>query len=464
MLKEESKYEEWLTTIVNTRLLYNTMEKIEAAMDNHSIHSNGIKRSFSSAQKMRSAFRDLKVEVALMTDNSLTLDLVLTQYKEAWEFYKANLSRRSNPHEVALELLRYCFYPYQQEGLGKKKRFIFEQVVENHICAPLLALMLLKIIPGYDSKDGDVVNMAYQYEQAMLFLEEYTKDGTMFDVLPMITKARSESHKTRMMMLYHFNQILGAYEAFTTSQHIYNTSSAVKRKRVQLDLKGFWNECGGTADYTEFWQIAPTNNTGAFFATHWRKGADNTLTGIRYTLFASEDEDGGIVFYVVHPEAQKKLIKRQRYTDKDHAWYKMPKPESDAPDYLPLLRNIKSSVWPLSIYLTRVTDNAVSELYRQWMDKCEIVKRFADCEYEFHSNLYAVTLDALYISTEQEHEYYKIPKDAYDGFEKIQLGDNVGTLKMNGKVYLGFDEFLLYIPTNKSELKKYGITKVNQIE
>lgn len=464
MLKEESKYEEWLTTIVNTRLLYNTMEKIEAAMDNHSIHSNGIKRSFSSAQKMRSAFRDLKVEVALMTDNSLALDLVLTQYKEAWDFYKTNLSRRSNPHKVALELLRYCFYPYQQEGLGKKKHFIFEQVVENHICAPLLALMLLKIIPGYDSKDGDVVNMAYQYEQAMLFLEEYTKDGTMFDVLPMITKARSESHKTRMMMLYHFNQILGAYEAFTTSQHIYNTSSAVKRKRVQLDLKGFWNECGGTADYTEFWQIEPTNNTGAFFATHWRKGADNTLTGIRYTLFASEDEDGGIIFYVVHPEAQKKLIKGQRYTDKDHAWYKMPKPESDAPNHLPLLRNIKSSVWPSSIYLTRVTDNAVSELYGQWMDKCEIVKRFADCEYEFHSNLYAVTLDALYIPTEQEHEYYKIPKDAYDGFEKIQLGDNVGTLKMNGKVYLGFDEFLLYIPTNKSELKKYGITKVNQIE
>ena len=464
MLKEEPKYEEWLTTIVNTRLLYNTMEEFEAAMDNHSIHSNGIKRSFSSAQKMRSAFRDLKVEVALMTDNSLALDLVLTQYKEAWEFYKANLSRRSNPHEMALELLRYCFYPYQKEGLGKKKCFIFEQVVENHICAPLLALMLLKIIPGYDSKDGDALNMAYQYEQAMLFLEEYTKDGTMFDVLPMITKARSESHKTRMMMLYHFNQILGIYEAFTTSQHIYNTSSAVKRKRIQLDLKGFWNECGGTADYTEFWQIEPTNNIGAFFATHWRKGADKTLTGIKYALFTSEDEDGGIIFYIVHPRSTEKLIKGQEYTDKDHTWYKMPKPESDAPNHLPLLRNIKSSVWTPSIYLTRVTDNAVSELYGQWLDKCRIVKRFADCEYEFHTNLYAVTLDALYIPTEQEHEYYKIPKDAYDGFEKIQLGDNVGTLKMNGKVYLGFDEFLLYIPTSKSELKKYGITKVNQIE
>ena len=72
MITEESnKYEEWLTTIVNTRFLYNTMYEIEAMLDNHSIHSNGIKRSFSSPQKMRSAFRDLKVEVFSLTDETL---------------------------------------------------------------------------------------------------------------------------------------------------------------------------------------------------------------------------------------------------------------------------------------------------------------------------------------------------------------------------------------------------------
>ena len=54
--------------------------------------------------------------------------------------------------------------------------------------------------------------------------------------------------------------------------------------------------------------------------------------------------------------------------------------------------------------------------------------------------------------------------DAYDGFERIQLDDNVGTLKMDGKTYLAFDEFLLYIGTSRKELKKYGITKVDCIE
>ena len=464
MIQEESKYDDWLITIANTRLLYNTMEEFETMMDNHSIHSNGIRRSFSSPQKMRSAFRDLKVEVSLMTDNSLDLDIVLEQYKEAWAFYKEYLSRRSNPREIALQLLRYFYYPYQREGLGKRKQFIFDQMEENNICVPFLVLMLLKIIPGYDSKDGDVVNMAYQYEQAMQFLEEYTEGCTICDVLPVITKARSENHKTRMMLLYHFNSILNTYESYTTSRNIYDTTSSLKQKLIYLDLGGFWNECGGTADTTEFWQIEPINDIGSFFATHWRKGADNTLTGIKYTLFTSEDGDGGIIFYLVHPESIKHRMKGLEYTEKDHAWYKMPRPESDAPDYLPLSRYIMSSAWSSNIPLARVTNSKVSEQYSQWLDKCEIVKRFADCEYEFHINLYAVTQDALYIPTNQEHEYYKIPRNAYDGFDKIQLSDNVGTLKMNGKVYLAFDEFLLYIPATKSELKKYGITKVNCIE
>ena len=35
---------------------------------------------------------------------------------------------------------------------------------------------------------------------------------------------------------------------------------------------------------------------------------------------------------------------------------------------------------------------------------------------------------------------------------------------MNGKTYLAFDEFMLYINTSKSELKKYEIERVNCIE
>lgn len=464
MLTEEPKYEEWLTIIVNTRLLFDKMDDIETMMGNHSIHSNGIKRCFSTSQKMRSAFRDLKVEVSLMTDGALALDNVMEQYREAWSFYKAYLSRRSNPNDVALELLKYCYYPYQKEGLGKQKLTIFEQAVEHDICVPFLVLMLLKAIPGYDSREGDAVNMPRLHEQAMQLLETFTQESTMFDVLPAIMRVREEGYKNRLMLLYHFSYILDTFEAYATTQNLYDTSANLKRKQVDLDLDGYWNECRGADNSTEFWEIESASNIGSFFATHWHKGSDNTLTGIRYTMFTSEADDGNIIVYIVHPESIKHRMKGLDYTDRDHAWYKTPRPASDTPKELPLSRAIASSEWQPYINLTRVTDDSVIEQYNRWMDKCEIVKHFADCEYEFYSNLYAITQNALYIPTDKSNEYYKIPRDVYDGFERIQLDDNVGTLKMGGKTYLAFDEFLLYIGTSKKDLKKYGITKVDCIE
>ena len=77
--------------------------------------------------------------------------------------------------------------------------------------------------------------------------------------------------------------------------------------------------------------------------------------------------------------------------------------------------------------------------------------------------MYAITEEYIYIPSDGENEYFQIPKDAYEGLEKIQFGDSVGTMIMDNKLYLVFDEFMLYIATTKNELKKYGIKKVTQI-
>ena len=76
-------YEEWLTTIASTRLLFNTMAELENWLDNHSLHNNGVKRSFKSVQRMRAAFRDLKEQVRLDTDEAEDLELLLGEYHSA---------------------------------------------------------------------------------------------------------------------------------------------------------------------------------------------------------------------------------------------------------------------------------------------------------------------------------------------------------------------------------------------
>lgn len=438
------------------------MVEIETMLDNHSIHSNGIKRCFATPQKMRSAFRDLKVEAFQMTDEALLLDKVLIEYKRTWEFFRAHMSRRSKPFDTALELLRYIYYPDRRDSFGNRKKAIFRQVVDEGISASFLSLMLLKVIPGYDSKDGDVMDFPRQFESAMSLLEKFTEGATMFNVLPAITRARSETNKTRFMAYYHFSSILSTFESYNSSEDLYDTTTALKQMLVEIDIKGFWNECGGEAIYTEFWQIEPTSN-GIFFATHWHKDSNNILSGIRYTLSLSKADDGDVIAYIMHPKWIRNRMKGTPYADSDHTWYKFALPAESSPKHLPLRRAINSSVWPSSIDLTRVTDAAVIQHYESWMRNCEVVKQFEYCEYELYQSMYAITEDHIYILAENAGEYYKVPKDAYEGFNKIQFGDIVGTMLMDSKMYLAFDEFLLYIPTTPNELKKYGIKKVSCI-
>lgn len=464
MIQEPTKYEEWLTTIANTRLIYNTMDELEDMLDNNSIHNNGIKRCFTSQQKMRSAYRDLKVEVELMTDGIVNLDRVILHYQKAWNFFHDNLYRRTNPEQVAIELLSFCYPPFIREGIGAKRTTIYQQIIEQNINIPFLLLLLMKSIPGYDSKDGDANDMPSQFERIMSLLQNFTGNDSEFSVLPAITRAREEVNKSRLMLLFHVSQILDTYESYADSANIYDTANEVKASHVNLDIVGYWNECGGELLYTDFWQIEDALNYGTYFMTHWHKEADNHLTGIRYTLFISESSNGNLIYYILHPEAIKHRMKGLTYEDADQVWYKTDWMD-DYPNELPLHRLMYSAVWQLDIHLTRCTDENVISQYEHWLNKgCEIVKPYQHLEYDFRPNLYAVTQNHLYISSENEGEFYKVPKEAHNGFERIQIGDNIGTMQMNGKTYLAFDELMLYIGTTKKDLQKYKIEKVNCIE
>lgn len=463
MKEETAKYEEYLTIIANTRLIYNTMEELENKLDNYSIHNNGIKRCFTTLQKMRSAYRDLKVEVELMTDGIVNLDRLIMHYRKAWDFFHENLYRRANPEQVAKELLLYCYPPYIRSGISTRRSSIYQQVVEQDINVPLLLLMLMKSIPGYGSKEGDANDMTMQFERVMAFLQDFTDNNPEFSMLPTITRAREEQNKSRLMLLFHVSDVLDTYESYANGSNIYDIARDLKARYVHLDIAGFWNECGGKLHNTDFWQIENTMSLGSYFITRWHKDADNRLTGIRYTLFIIDRADGNLTYYILHPEAIKRRMKGCPYEDSDQVWYITDRPD-EKPNELPLHRALYSAKWQQDIHLTRCTDENVISRYEHWINKCEIVKQFEHLEYVFRTNLYAVTRSHLYITSENEGEFYKVPKDAHEGFNLIQTDDNIGTMQMNGKTYLVFDELMLYIGTTKKELQKYKIERVNRIE
>lgn len=464
MIAEHNKYEEWMSCIANTRLLFNSISELENFLEAPSIHTNGIKRCFASTQRLRSAFRDLALEFEEETDGYINLKNVIVAYKKAWIFFRDNLSRRNDPFSIALELLRFYYPPYATDGLGRKKRSIFEEIGKQGISIPFIILMLLKIIPGYDSKNGDISNMPMLFDQAMALLEKFTDGGDIFATLPAVTTAKEEPNKTRISLLYHVSNILDTYESFAEQENIYEASNAIKNCRADLEIEGYWNECDGKLLYTSFWHIEQTKDAGCYFATHWKKDADNNLTGIRYTLFLVEAADGNLIAYILHPMAIKHRMKGIAYTDKDHIWYKTAMPIESNPDKLFFCRTMPSSSWQKNLNLTRVTDSKIIDIYKKWFIEYTPEKPLGQFEYEFYPNLYAITKEHLYIPTGEGNTLYQIPKSSFNGFEQIHINDNVGIMKMGGRTYLAFDEFLLYIPTNKIELKKYDIKIVEHIE
>ena len=216
-------YEEWLTAIAGTRLLFNTMAELEDWLDNHSLHNNGVKRSFKSVQRMRAAFRDLKEQVRLDTDEAEDLELLLGEYQTAWRFYENHLSRRANPEELAFQLLQFCYAPAPPTNLNPRISQTFLQVQTEHISTPFLIAFLLKAIPGYGSRDGDATDMPQKYEAVMQLLEHVTSNTPTFTLLPALAKAKQEQNKTRLMLIYHTREVLEIYNGLTHPQGIYDT-------------------------------------------------------------------------------------------------------------------------------------------------------------------------------------------------------------------------------------------------
>jgi hypothetical protein len=454
------KYEEWLTTIANTRLICNTMEELEELLGSNSIHNNGMKKSFPTPQRQRSVFRDLKVEVDELTLGAVVLEELLEQYRNTWNFFRDRMARRTNLRGLALEMLRYLGMSSQNQG-GKKRKELFEEVRREPVNMGLLVLMMLHIIPGYDSKEGDVKDIRADYELAMDLLAEYAADCPYADMTPAIQLALQEKLKTRLTLIFHVNSILGKVEGYMTPDRVYDTGKNWSLSSVALNLAGYWNECDGTDRNSDFWELEPTDNTSDFFATHWTKKT-NHLEGVRYTWFPHQEDDGGLVVYMLHPCAIKTLLKGENCGDKEQAWFVGEMPQAEAPARLLLKRRGPSEEWPAEFRLTRVTDAALRKTYEGWLQKKDWIKEpFEDCRYVFTPHIEAITTEFVFVPSEREGEYFRIPRQAHPGFDKIQMGDKVGLLRLaDGKAYLGFDDLKLYVSTSEEELKKYGIERV----
>lgn len=462
-VSDKPKYQDWLITIANTRLLFNTISELEKYLDNHNIRSNGIKRCYNTEQKARAAFLDLSMYCDKLTDEGLDLAITLKQFEKASGFYHKKLSRKKNPEKVARDILSYYYPLWEDEKYTKSMHYILEEIEEKNYSIPILVLLLLKAWPGYESKEGDVKDFDILYDKVIAFMNDITKNSGYFEQMPTVNDAMQELHKTRITLLNHVKCILSSYADFASPSSIYELSQLMKDNLVDLDIEGYWNEYGGKMSRSDFWLIEKTAYAGMYFATKYNKKQNNVVEKLRYSMQISKSATSLFV-YLIHPKAVKHLVNGIAYDEGDHCYYQAerPKDRNDVTE-LNLTRTYNYKGWENRITLTKVTDNKLVNDYQSVIENCDIVNKYADLEYDFLLNMYAITRDAIYICTADGEKFYKVPIDLQESFSKLTVDSLVGLIVMNsGAQYLAFDEFMIYIPVKK--IKKYGIEVVDRIE
>lgn len=456
------KYLEWLNVIAKTRLIFNTSDELENYLDNHNITANGMKRVYPTEQKQRSTFNDLYMYVGKISDCSIKLDSFMKDYKKASDFFKKELARRIYPEKIAAAILRH-FYSPEDDDCSKSLLGIMDEIDNEDVDITMIVMLLLNALGGYDSKGGDLTDFGNRYYAVVRLLEEFTKECPYFEKIPALTEAMHEKDKTRITLYKHVETILSLFSSYNSSTDIMELSETIKKERVPLSIEGFWNECGGRANRTDFWMIEETIDEGVYFATKYNKLSSGKIEKTRFTMTLSASPDGRILMYITHPKSPKHLFAGVPYDESDHVWYMtdMPGDWSDVGE-MRFFKRMPYKSWQTELNLTKVTDEKIIGIYESLLESCEIVNPYQEWEYQFDRCLYAVTREALYIESENEGRFYRVPLGLREAFSGFSLNSNVGRITMNGKIFLAFDDILWYIP--KSRFRKYGITEVEKIE
>jgi len=459
----EPKYAEWLNVIAKTRLVFNTMDELEDFLDNHNISSNGVKRAFPTSQKIRSAFNDLYMYADKVTDGIVDLGYFMSDYEEASTFFGNRLARRNNSEKISADLISFLYLD-SNEHYTKSMRCIYEDIEKNAIDESIIILMLMGALPGYNSKYGDVGDFLEKYEAVVNFFERFTKDA-FGEVLPCVTDARFEEVKSRITLYDHVTNIIRLIEINCSNSKKFDESENLRSKRLNFKLDGYWNECGGRNDRTDFWKVIATDkNGGNYFAIKYTKMSDGTINMLKYNVFVGAGDDGRVVVFVLHPKSPEKyVIKGVELDESDRIWYAMDMPDnwSNIND-VALTRTTRHKCWRESLTLTRVTDHKITKAYDSLLANCTIVNPYAKFDYTFILGFHAMTKDAIYIPAEEQGKYYKVPLKIDPTLQRINSTSNVGKMYMGGEIYIALDIILLYIPTKK--FKDYGIGVVERVE
>lgn len=520
-------YVEYLRAIRRTRLIYNEDITFGKHIDWFSDLAG------MSAFRLRSTMFGLSYEAKTQTQNEVELEDLLDEYKRISDYYVSSLKRSysfdlhkfdatrdQGKKEKVFALLDYM-YAYEDEKKqqlekilsGKKMSCIIADADtikgnEDDYAIPILLLLLIGILPTYDSTLGDVKDIFNDYKILTDFLKEFAVQSASrqyFYDTPYLTRYDTEMNIERQRIL---EKIKYGDESVTESivlnrlrfiqltkgffdllsKYANNTAIGDNYKNLEFvfpDLDGIWSD--SEHENTDFWKFEQITN--GYFFYHFHLVSSSTpdvepyLTVARYEGYIIS-ENGENVLYLVHPNTMYNLVKEKRltesklwsYIDMDSDQTKLWKEKKPTTiTKLSLTHLINSANWFTVSNFYRIKDVAY---YNHLLEKYEVVNEFRKEEYKLDLCLVAMTRDYLYFALDESdlknlhashltdnNSLLKVPRSISDAYQNVTFNDAIGIVTFEDKtVYVGSSEHLLYQEITTEELRnELGVSLTDDV-
>jgi hypothetical protein len=468
----DNKFCSLLNKVIRLRLFCNTNEEMGEYIGYNLIQNNlkGIRPFIAQC-----IFHELEHEIQTNWDRSLDLEEIMLDYKNTSSFYETQIKNKKkldNERTITEIVKYYCIDSYKFQEDDAFLRSVIKKIREekNSISIPILLLVMLKILPSFTSKKGDVKNNGINFNILMTFLKKLARENSFIHEPIFIDqieqKAKRKGEYSRLSLIFAAIWGMESFRCLVNPEDLYNANS--ERIRVEPDIVDqIWVESDKRNSPTVFWVFSQTANQ-SFFLYKYRLQTDQE--GRKKLLFTCYEaiffEDS--TMFIVHPNYIQWLTKgvippnSQSAFSYDFDDYKNPQTIE--------LHSLTNNNWLFEknefVYLD---DTELANYYRQLIMSDTFAKqnKYPESEYSFSIMPMAITPNFIYIEDETEEEqkrFYRIPRKVNPGLNSITVNDG-GILRQGGRLYVGFESLCLFFEvTSDEDLLKYDINIVDQIK
>ncbi|WP_163213979.1 hypothetical protein [Bacteroides sp. 519] len=467
---------EQLKKTVHLRLFRNTNQEMGEYIG-YKLNSNNSLNNIPPFTA-RCIFRELCRETQKQIAPDLDLEECLAEYEKASNCYERYMKGRERMHqeENIHELLKYAYL--DDYKLPAKKAFLQKvgsAIWEQEIYMPILLLLILKVLPVYTSKKGDVKDAVNDFRCVYLFLKRFTMQSSVFEELPILERfdkqVRENIYCSRLYLIYITAVTLNTFSNYANPQELYSLNTSVNNNKIILDVDdAIWVEPGMLSTPSVFMKFEYLNTNDYFLYRYVVNIEKKELVYVRYEATFLNDNLEELILFVNTFNSIIPIIEGKPFPDNSLIFFACSIDNWKFPQTMelhPLSFNKTDFTVKKLIRLTE--EDKIAQITKCFEGGYTIRNKYPESDYTLMLYPLAITWDSIYIkdeaeSTDQEPVYYCIPKSLNCGLEDITTKDAVGILTTNGRKYIEVVPLLLFLDiTDETMCKKNGVLLTNKI-